>query len=71
MPFISRNQIDQMMRFSFEETYKEKLKNALLDPLLTEDKKKEIHHKLEVLRLGVGKEYKKDSPIPVGAVSLD
>lgn len=71
MPFISRSQLSSLMKAPHEDQYKRQLKSALLDPSLTEERRSEIIRSLDNLRSGVGKEYRAETPSPVGAISLD
>jgi hypothetical protein len=69
MPFIHRMQIKPEVRAVHETALKERLRQDLLSPALTNEQRCAIRKQLETI--GKPKEYEKDSsPIP-GAIAFD
>ena len=68
MPFVSRTDIDQKVLAASLDTYRQRLRQALLDPALTGEQRQHIKDRLA--NLGKPKVYSEDSPPPAGAIEL-
>lgn len=68
MPFISRDQIAPSIRKPHEAEYRQKLREALLDPTLTDEQANRLRSELE--NIGKPKVYRADSPPPPGAIDI-
>jgi hypothetical protein len=68
MPFVSRAEIDQKVLVASMDTYRQRLRQALLDPALTGDQRQNIKERLT--NLGQPKVYREDTPPPPGAIEL-
>ena len=68
MPFITRNQMDVTTRAASNAARKAQLRQALLDPALTEARHQQIRE--ELANLGQPRVYSADAPPKPGAVSF-
>lgn len=68
MPFLSRHQIEDSIRTHGERKYREELRSALRNPVLTTEQRRFIKLKLE--QVGQPKNYDAHSPPPPGAVDF-
>ena len=66
MAFIERHKIDPEIRKPYEDAYRAKLRAALLEPGITEEKQAMI--RAQLVQLGKPKQYRADSPPKPGAV---
>ena len=68
MPFVSRTEIDQKVLVASMDKYRQRLRQALLDPALTGEQRQNIKDRLA--NLGKPKVYSGDTPPPPGAIEL-
>lgn len=69
MPFIQRHNIDITIRGQHDEAHKRQLRQALLNPGLTEEQHKHLRNQIDCV--GQPKQYDAKAPPKVGAVALD
>jgi len=68
MPFVSRAEIDQKVLVASMDKYRQRLRQALLDPALNGEQRQNIKDRLA--NLGKPKVYSEDTPPPPGAIEL-
>lgn len=69
MPFLSREQIPPSIRKKFLDMHKKQLREAMLNPLASEEQIYQIRQQL--LDLGKPKIYDPASPPPLGAIDIN
>ena len=68
MPFLTRRDLSLSLRKEHDKAYRNQLRQALLDPALTNEGKQRIMEKLA--RIGQPRVYDANSPPPLGAITL-
>jgi hypothetical protein len=68
MPFLSQQQIPYHIRKKYLDKYKKQLREAMLNPLASDEQIQEIRIKLS--NLGQPKVYDPNSPPPPGAIDI-
>lgn len=68
MPFIRRNDVSPGLRQKFESTHRVQLRQAMLNPGLSDEQRKMIKARLDAV--GQDPVYRSDSPVKPGAIAF-
>jgi len=68
MPVLSRRNISRKTRGPHEQEYRQKLRESLLDPSLTDKQRERVKQQLD--SINTPKTYRADDPPPPGALEI-